>query len=181
MISRLLFHLFSLPALSYAASISIYYESAVLDARSCVEYCIAGSESGLGHLNLGQALGCNDDSCLCRGDLRPKASDYLSSCIFTDSPSCSDSYDYMDAVSIYDNYCSFTGPATVTAEATQTDSNPSVNSIVTVTETRLTSGPTVTVSSSSSSFKQPTSSGEFAFTLLVVLAISTVAFAAFQY
>lgn len=149
-----------------------------LQQRNCVYTCIAGSGPG-GHPDLQCAIGCqNANSCLCREDLRPTASSYLSSCIYTDFPSCSDAPDYSAAVSVYDNYCGFTGPATVLVTPTPTSAwNTAVNGVVTVT---MTSGPTVTVTmtSSSSSILSPSSFSELLYpavsTNLICLALMTV-------
>ncbi|OCL00702.1 uncharacterized protein K441DRAFT_650126 [Cenococcum geophilum 1.58] len=142
-------------------TISIAQYSGLLQQRNCVYTCIVGSGLG-GHQDLQCAIGCqNANSCLCREDLRPTASSYLSSCIYTDFPSCSDAPDYSAAVSIYDNYCNLTEPATVIVTPTSTSAlNTAVNDVVTVTTT---GGPTVTatMTSSSSSILSPSSSSEF--------------------
>ncbi|ERF71967.1 hypothetical protein EPUS_06526 [Endocarpon pusillum Z07020] len=143
-----------------AQTVSIAKDAGLLAQRDCVQICIGGTGAGTGHENLLQAVGCgnsNADSCLCRADLRPPASQYLSSCLTTDFTTCSGSPDYTAAVSIYNRYCSFTGPAVVTATPTPTSAtnDVNVNGVTTVTQT---TAPTVTVvvsSSSSSSVIQP--------------------------
>jgi len=167
-----------IPLATTTDTIPIAQYSGLSQQRNCVYTCIAGSGPG-GYPDLQCAIGCqNANSCLCREDLRPTASSYLSSCIYTDFPSCSDAPDYSAAVSIYDNYCGFTEPATVLVTSTPTSAlNTAVNGVVTVT---MTSGPTVmvTMTSSSSSILSPSSFSELLYpaasTNLICLALMTV-------
>ena|SRR5947207_97087 len=113
-----------------AQTVSLGSDVDLLQQRNCVQICMAGSGAGLGHENIIQAVGCGDsnaNTCFCRGDLRIVASKYLSSCLTTDYSTCSGGLDYNAAVSIYDRYCSFTGPATVIATPTSTAENINTN------------------------------------------------------
>jgi hypothetical protein len=130
-----------------AQKVSIASDAGLLQQPDCVQVCMAGSGAGTGHENIVQAVGCGSsdaNSCFCGADLRISASNYLSSCLTTDFSACAGGSDYTAAVSIYDRYCSFTGPATAIVTPTPTSGNSDINNIVTVT---VSSGPTVTVSS----------------------------------
>lgn len=125
-----------------AQTVSLNSDSALLQQRDCVQYCMEGSGAGFGHEDIVQAVGCGQsrvDSCFCRADLRPQASSYLSSCLYTDVHSCSDPTDYSAAISIYNAYCTFTAPETVTATPTSASDNTAANGVVTVTVTTSTS------------------------------------------
>ena len=148
-------------------SVSITTDSALSAAAQCVEWCIAGQ--GL-HPNIVDGVFCNNDnSCFCRDQNRPVAASYLSSCLTTDYTQCANSGDYSTAISIYNRYCSFTGPATVIATATSTDQGDDVNSVVTVTTT---STPVITMQSSDSSTFSPTSESAVLASVFGVLYLS---------
>lgn len=133
--------------LTLSQTVSITTDPALRDVRQCVVRCVAGGDAW--HAPLYSELDCgNSNSCFCQDRLRPQGSSYLSSCIFTDFSSCSEP-DYSSAVSIYNRYCSFTGPATVSASATPTSENTDVNGEVTVTETTTPIITTTSVSSTS--------------------------------
>jgi hypothetical protein len=155
------FVLIILPLIA-AQTISLGSDSAILQQRDCVQYCIGTS----GYLV--ETLGCSKarlDSCLCRADLRPGASSYITYCLSTRS--CANPTDYNAAVSIYNRYCTFTEPATVTATPTSGSDNTAANGLVTVTVTstgptvKVTStGPTVKIATSTSSHTTPPTLGE---------------------
>jgi hypothetical protein len=119
---------------SDAATISIGSDSDLTNQRDCVRDCIAGCYSNWGPCDLVGVLGCGDsNSCFCHEDLRSSASSFLSACVYTQYTSCSDQTDYDDAASIYDRYCTFTAPATVTAHATSAAQSRDPNAPVTIT------------------------------------------------
>ncbi|KAH8585718.1 hypothetical protein B0O99DRAFT_646356 [Bisporella sp. PMI_857] len=124
-----------IPACS-STSISIGDEPILKTQRSCVVKCVGRGDCTFGDDICGVAvqLGCaGSNECFCRSDLRPSASSFLSSCIYTAFTTCADTVDYVATASIYDNYCSFTAPATTTATATGTFSTANGNAPVTAT------------------------------------------------
>ncbi|KAH7092284.1 hypothetical protein FB567DRAFT_235494 [Paraphoma chrysanthemicola] len=133
---------------------NIISDSDLARQRDCVRLCFGYNFQ----VPIWGAIGCpDDDSCMCRPDLRPSASSRLSYCILTQYKTCSDGTDIAMATSIFNRYCSFTGPATVIVTPTPTNAGQSFGGPVTVTaavRTVFTSAPTVTVLSS-----RPQSSG----------------------
>ncbi|KAH8903553.1 hypothetical protein BR93DRAFT_961609 [Coniochaeta sp. PMI_546] len=137
-------------ATAVAQTVSILDDFDLRRQPDCVKYCMMGGNI---HGDIIAALGCGTsryDSCFCRAEYRSVASHYISSCLTSDVQSCTYPAEYSDAVSIYNRYCSFTGPATVVVVTTETPDNTAANGQVTVT---VTTGPTVTVHTSSSSSK----------------------------
>ena len=108
-----------------------------------MRYCVGdgyGLVAGLG------CDGSKGSSCFCAEHLRPDASSYLSSCLNSAYSTCHGSSDYGVATAVYDDYCHFTAPATVTAIAAPSAASPggSVNNqpvTVTVTSTPLATAP----------------------------------------
>lgn len=109
-----------------AQTVSIGKDTALTEVRGCVSRCVTYNDF-LGYIHgIQYYLDCQKDGCLCRDQLRSSASFYFSSCIFTDNPACADSSDYADAVSIFDEYCHFTAPASTTVSIeTSTTTYPS--------------------------------------------------------
>ena len=144
-------------------SVTITEGAAIRAARICVRSCVDSLTFGIG------CYGAEGDSCLCAENLRPDGSRYLSSCL--DRSTCDNPSDYGVATAVYDSYCKFTGPATVTATASPAgaESSNAGNGPVTVTITS--SQPTVTVRSTASSFTSPAGTGK----LLVAAALTAVA------
>ena len=147
-----------------ATTISIGADSALQDVRDCVVNCISDGYGG----GIFDNIGCgNSNECVCQERLRPAGTSFLSSCIYTRWTTCTDA-DYTSAASIYNRYCSFTGPATVIASATPTQ-NPDINSVVTITTTSTPVYTTIIVSSTSAPI---TSSGEWFKLLSLVIGLA---------
>ncbi|KAH7068335.1 hypothetical protein BKA63DRAFT_112281 [Paraphoma chrysanthemicola] len=137
-----------LPFVQQALAANILSDAVLSIQRDCVQWCFGG------YTYIWKAVGCpQDDTCMCRPDLRGAASSRLSSCILTEWKTCSDGTDIAIATSIFNRYCSFTGPATVFVTPTPTAGGGSNGGPVTVTvpatgpavRTVFTSAPTVTV------------------------------------
>lgn len=138
---------------------NILSDSDLAIQRGCVRNCFGHNYN----IALWDAVGCPDnDSCMCRPDLRASASNRLSYCILTYYKTCSDGTDIAIATSIFNRFCSFTAPATVfvtptPSVAAQSDAGPvtvTIPASAPITKTLFTSAPTVTILSS-----RPESSG----------------------
>ncbi|KAF2117111.1 hypothetical protein BDV96DRAFT_644545 [Lophiotrema nucula] len=127
-------------AAAEVVTLSLVDDPGLSQQRDCVQKCLDGG--GYDGDTLWYELGCTNDSCFCREDLRPSASSIVKSCLVTKWLSCTQSADYSAAISIYDRYCSFTAPAVISAEATSTSVGE---------KTIYTSAPTATVTIVSSS------------------------------
>ena len=90
--------------------------------HACVQYCIGGEADE----NLPNALGCPStylNACVCRTDLQPSASSFLTACV---NQGCSsDPSDLSSAISLYDSYCASNGfPVPNTTAGTSFVTNP---------------------------------------------------------
>lgn len=111
-------HLVLFPLPSYAVStVSIESFPQYTELRGCAKCCFRACNAGCAFL-IADILTCggdnvvfctNDakDDCVCREDLQPVATTYLSSCVF--SQCSSDMNDVTSAVKAYTNYCKSTG------------------------------------------------------------------------
>lgn len=149
--STLLFFALGGVRFSEAATVSITTQRILSAQRNCVSACIAG---GYGMKNIIDGVGCgNDNDCLCKAGVTSAASSWLSFCITTAFTTCADGDEYASAVSIYDNYCRSTGPASVSATPTDSGQTELVQTVTVTT----TSTPFITIQSSDSSTTTPTS------------------------
>jgi hypothetical protein len=104
-------------------TVTLYSLPGYTSQRACAQLCFYGCNyCGIGPWTAGliNAIGCAQpflDSCMCRTDLFPSASGYLSTCV---SSACSsDSVDVNSALSIYGSYCAqVNSPATNVATTT---------------------------------------------------------------
>ncbi|KAJ9653557.1 hypothetical protein H2198_007277 [Neophaeococcomyces mojaviensis] len=92
-----------------AASISIWNFDDYNYQRSCVKYALD---------HVGINVGCDYNECLCRTDITPMATYYLSSQIWA---GCSNDKDQTSGVQVYTSYCDvFLGRAEVTTTSQST-------------------------------------------------------------
>lgn len=167
--SMLLFAIF-LILQTTAQEVTIGRDRELQAQRNCVRYCLTES----GGNNIWARVGCADsDSCLCKDNIRPFVSSYLESCIQTHYKTCTDGQDYAIGVSIYDRYCNFAGPPTVSATPT---AGPVPRPQVTATITLFTSTPTVTVLSSSARGMRLSLDTANNITVGLMLALSTIGY-----
>jgi len=70
-----------------ATTYSLASDADLLAQRTCVQICMEGSGTGVGHDSIIGAVGCanvDTNECFCRQDLRLMASSYVSSCLTSD-------------------------------------------------------------------------------------------------
>ncbi|KAH7139049.1 hypothetical protein B0J11DRAFT_34089 [Dendryphion nanum] len=115
-------------AQSVAPTISLATDKDLVSQRQCVRDCITL------YGPLWKAVGgCNVDGCFCRQDLRSIATRHLRNCIYTTFSECSNGVDFGFATSIYDRYCSFSGPAPAEPSTTSTSETARTTSSYTYT------------------------------------------------
>jgi hypothetical protein len=129
-------------------TVTLYSLPGYTSQRACAQLCFYGCNyCGEGPWTAGLigAVGCAQpflDSCMCRTDLFPSASGYLSTCV---SSACSsDSVDVNSALSIYGSYCAqvnspATNVATTTPNAGSTPAQGTTTVYVTVYRSSATS------------------------------------------
>ncbi|KAN0073429.1 hypothetical protein V8E54_008649 [Elaphomyces granulatus] len=129
---------------SQVSIFSINGDPAFSIQRVCVQACL-----GPGYTGVPGNIGCayEDDvylnACVCRTDLQPSASSYLTKCV--NSGCATEPSDLSSAISIYDNYCASNGfpvPA-----ATSFISNP-LNAATATVPKATSSSISLTISSS---------------------------------
>jgi hypothetical protein len=127
--------------------------------RACVQECVSS-----GYYGLPTGIGCPNPyliACVCRTDLQPSASTFLTQCV---NQGCSsDPSDLSSAISLYDSYCALNGVPLVTAPVSTTAATSFVTSPPT--------GPTATATSSSTSLTTTLDSSEL---LLAIILIPTI-------
>lgn len=138
-------------ASSQTQTVSIRSEDGYKTLRLCAQVCVWGYPSGgdlLTNLNCASPW---YNVCLCREDLAPAASSFLSKCVNRD---CSSStVDVAQAVSLYDSYCSRDSVPSNVAVVTADSSGPTTTIIAVTTVTSASGGSTslatLTISSES--------------------------------
>lgn len=152
-------------ASSDSPTVTITGEDGYRSLRGCARACVWGYPVGN---DLLINLGCVSpwyESCLCREDLAPAASSFLSKCVNRDCDSAT--VDVSQAVSLYDSYCTRTGVPTNAVVVTLDSSAPTTTVIaVTTVSSAAAGGP-----------NSPATGSEFPRKLLVVGALVLAAVA----
>jgi hypothetical protein len=113
-----------LSMIAFAASVTIERSNPYSSLRFCAQQCLAGGTDG-GGLPLPQAIGCSNNlnACMCRADLSPSASSFLTTCV--DSNCSGDMSDLSSALAAYTVYCNAALATTTSASAAASTSSAS--------------------------------------------------------
>jgi hypothetical protein len=113
-----------LSMIAFAPSVTIESSGEYSSLRQCAQQCIWGGTDG-GGPPLPQAISCNDNlnGCMCRADLSPSASSFLTTCI--DSNCSGDQDDLSSAIAAYTVYCNAAFATTTGAAARSSTSSAS--------------------------------------------------------
>jgi hypothetical protein len=110
-----------LSMIAFAAPVTIENSGEYSSLRGCAQQCLWGGTDG-GGLPLPQVISCSNNLnlCMCRSDLSPSASAFLTTCV--DSNCSGDINDLSSAIAAYTIYCG-AALATTTSESAAASTN----------------------------------------------------------